>query len=135
MMLALITKNRFFLLLSVAILAVSCGSNQDKNSSSGKSQSDNSSSTVSAPANSCACSNADATRLANTFVRNFDQIQNELPSDVARVIRIDGVDARDNCTWVVTFKISWPFGNTDGAHPDEYIKKRYACDGKEVYEQ
>jgi len=27
----------------------------------------------------------------------------------------------------------WPFGNTDGAHPDEYLKKRYACDGKEVY--
>ena len=69
------------------------------------------------------------------MVDNFTKIQNELASDVARVMTIDDIEKRDNCTWVATFKVSWPFGNTDGAHPDEYLKKRFACDGKEIYEQ
>jgi hypothetical protein len=83
----------------------------------------------------CACTSSDVRSLANQVVSNFTQIQNDLPSDIARIMRIEEVESRDNCTWVVTFKISWPFGNTDGAHPDEFVKKRYACDGKEVYEQ
>ena len=82
----------------------------------------------------CACSTTEARSLAYKYTAAFDKIQNELPSDVARVIRVESVEERNNCAWVVTFKVSWPFGNTDGAHPDEYLKKRYACDGKEVYE-
>jgi hypothetical protein len=83
----------------------------------------------------CVCTSSNVRSLANQVVSNFTQIQNDFPSDIARIMRIEEVEPRDNCTWVVTFKISWPFGNTDGAHPDEFIKKRYACDGKEVYEQ
>jgi len=82
----------------------------------------------------CACSSSDARSLAYKYTAAFDKIQNELPSDMAKVISVESVEERDNCTWVITFKVSWPFGNTDGAHPDEYLKKSYACDGKEVYE-
>jgi hypothetical protein len=90
--------------------------------------------TSSSTGSTCACRSTDARSLAYKYKAAFDKIQNELPSNAARVIRIKSVEERDNCTWVVTFKVSWPFGNTDGAHPDEYFKKRYACDGKRVYE-
>jgi hypothetical protein len=84
----------------------------------------------------CKCSDSDAERLAYKIVEDFTTTQNELPSDIARVMSKYGqAEKRDNCTWLVTFKISWPFGNTDGAHPDEFVKKRLACDGKEVYVQ
>jgi len=83
----------------------------------------------------CKCSDVDVNRLASKIEDDFTQTQNQLESQYARVIRKESVDKRDNCTWVVTFKISWPFGNTDGAHPDEFIKKRFACDGKEIYVQ
>jgi hypothetical protein len=83
----------------------------------------------------CKCTNEDVERLASKIEFDFTQKQNQLESQYARVISKESVDKRDNCTWVVTFKISWPFGNTDGMHPDEYIKKRFACDGKEIYVQ
>ena len=86
--------------------------------------------------NDCACSDFDVQSLANKIVNDFTTTQNELPSELARVMEINGpVDKRDNCTWVVRFKISYPFGNTDGAHPDQYITKRFGCDGKQVYAQ
>ena len=79
----------------------------------------------------CKCSDMDVQRLVNTIERDFRQSQNALESEYARLISTESIDKRDNCTWVVTFKIYWPFG----AHPDEYVKKRVACDGKEVYTQ
>lgn len=109
----------------------SCGERSSNTPVDGQSTITNTSTST---GSTCACSSTDARSLAYKYTAAFDKIQNELPSDVARVIRVESVEERDNCTWVVTFKISWPFGNTDGAHPDEYLKKRYACDGKEVYE-
>lgn len=83
----------------------------------------------------CKCSDVDANALASKIVSNFTQSQNQLESQNARVMRIELIEKRDNCTWVATFKISWPFGNTDGAHPDSFLKKRFICDGKEIYTQ
>ena len=84
----------------------------------------------------CACNDSDAQRLADKIVNDYTKSQNELSSDLARVIEINGpIDKRDNCTWVVQFKISYPFGNTDGAHPDQFLTQRFGCDGKQVYTQ
>lgn len=85
--------------------------------------------------NDCNCSDSDASSLASKIESEFTQTQNQLESQYARVISRESIDKKDNCTWVVTFKISWPFGNTDGAHPDEFITKRFACDGKSIYVQ
>lgn len=83
----------------------------------------------------CKCSDADVNRLVYKIEQEFTQSQNELESQYARVIRKYSVEKRENCSWVVIFKISWPYGNTDGAHPDEFVKKRFLCDGKEIYTQ
>jgi hypothetical protein len=83
----------------------------------------------------CKCSDSDAKSLAYKIESDFTQTQNQLESQYAKVISTESIEKRDNCTWVATFKISWPFGNTDGAHPDEFITKRFACDGKEIYVQ
>jgi hypothetical protein len=122
--------------LSLFTLLGSCGvDNSSKSTKSDQLSGSGGSGNNKPNGESCACTTSDVRRVANQVVNNFTMLQNELPSDMARVIRIDEVDSRDNCMWVVTYKISWPFGNTDGAHPDEYMKKRYACDGKEIYEQ
>ena len=81
----------------------------------------------------CQCSSNDVNRLANQVIQEFTQTQNELPSEMAKVIRKESVDKGDDCSWVVTFKISWPFGNTDGAHPDEFLRKSVSCNGTEAY--
>jgi hypothetical protein len=81
----------------------------------------------------CKCTTADANRLANNIMNAFTQTQNQLPSDMARVINKESINKNDDCTWVASFKISWPFGNTDGAHPDEYITKKFVCNGTEIY--
>jgi len=83
----------------------------------------------------CNCSDRDAKDLANQVVNDFTRSQNDLPSEYARIMNIESVEKRGNCTWLASFRISWPFGNTDGAHPDEFMRKRFACDGKEIYEQ
>lgn len=83
----------------------------------------------------CACTTADAERLAFRITSEFRKTQDQLESGMARIMNVDNVEKRDNCTWVATFKISWPFGNTDGAHPDELITRRIGCDGREVYVQ
>jgi hypothetical protein len=85
--------------------------------------------------NNCNCTDSDASILATQIESDFRQKQNQLESQYARVMSTESIEMRDNCTWVATFKISWPFGNTDGAHPDEFITKRFACDGKEMYIQ
>jgi biopolymer transport protein ExbD len=86
--------------------------------------------------NNCKCSMEDVQRLSFKIISKFTDAENELPSDQAKVIGQFGpIETRDNCTWVITFKISSPWGNSDGLHPDEFIKKRIACDGKEVYVQ
>jgi hypothetical protein len=85
--------------------------------------------------NNCNCTDIDARILATQIESDFRQKQNQLESQYARVMSSESIEKRDNCTWVATFKISWPFGNTDGAHPDEFITKRFACDGKEMYIQ
>lgn len=129
-------NNLLFFLISAFFSFQSCGSGNSPATGKSDQLSGSGGSGNSKPEGaSCACSSSDVQRVANQVVSNFTMLQNELPSDMARVMRIDEVDSRDNCTWVVTYKISWPFGNTDGAHPDEYMKKRYACDGKEIYEQ
>lgn len=131
-------KSIFYTVLLLSFCFSSCTQNNKNNSSAGSnsvSTNTNNSQNTESTSNSCACSTSDANRLAYQIVDNFTKVQNELPSDVARVISVESIEARDNCTWVATFKISWPFGNTDGAHPDEYLKKRFACDGKEIYEQ
>lgn len=81
----------------------------------------------------CNCSDLDANALAIQIVNTYTQSQNQLESQYAKVMKIESIEKRDNGTWVATFKISWPFGNTDGVHPDTYINKRFACDGKEIY--
>lgn len=86
--------------------------------------------------NSCNCPEEDVLRLVRKIESDFTQTQNQLSSEYARTIRqYNRPEKRDNCTWVVTFKVSYPYGNTDGAHPDQLIQKRIACDGKEVYVQ
>jgi len=87
--------------------------------------------------NSCACSDADASRLAYKIQSDFERSQIQVDSDKAKSISIYGpIEKRDNCTWVATFKISDPLGtfvNPDGTTTDQFIKKRFSCDGKEVY--
>jgi hypothetical protein len=84
----------------------------------------------------CNCTTQDVGRLASKIESDYNHIQDELPSGMAKVMsRFGDPEKRDNCTWIIIFKISWPFGDTDGQHPDEFIKKRVACDGKEVYVQ
>ncbi len=120
-------------ILLMALIFVSC-SNPSSNSESGKNSGAQDQSSNEKKDN-CKCSDSDASSLASKIESDYTQTQNQLESQYARVIRTESIDKRDNCTWVATFKISWPFGNTDGAHPDEFIKKRFACDGKEIYVQ
>lgn len=127
-------KNKFIgSALTLIIIFASC-TNQTSNSESVKEPSVQEQKTDEKK-DDCKCSDVDVNRLASKIEDDFTQTQNQLESQYARVISRISVDKRDNCTWVVTFKISWPFGNTDGAHPDEFVKKRFACDGKEIYVQ
>jgi len=83
----------------------------------------------------CNCKQSDIESLAYKFIKEFDNVQNNLDSDVARTISLQGIHDNGNCTWQVEFRISWPFGNTDGAHPDEYITKTGFCNSHQVYLQ
>ncbi len=87
------------------------------------------------PKNKCYCNRPDMESLANKFMSNFTEIQNTLDSDQARIISLESITDNGNCTWQVIFKISWPFGNTDGAHPDEYISKTGFCNSQQIYLQ
>ena len=81
----------------------------------------------------CNCSDRDADNLAFKITMDFERSQNELESQDTRKISLYRMEIRPNCSWVATFEISYPFGNTDGWHEPEYIKKRIMCDGVEVY--
>lgn len=83
----------------------------------------------------CKCKQSDIETLAYKYINEFDNVQNNLDSDVARTISLQGIQDNGNCTWQVEFRISWPFGNTDGAHPDEYITKTGFCNFNQVYLQ
>lgn len=83
----------------------------------------------------CNCKKADIESLAYKFIREFDKTQNNLDSDLARTISLQGIRDNGNCTWQVEFRVSWPFGNTDGAHPDEFITKTGYCNSNQVYLQ
>jgi hypothetical protein len=126
-------RNYISLLLLPLFLFMSC-TNSTSNSEVGK-QSDVQNQNTTEKKDDCNCSDSDARSLASKIEREFTQTQNQLESQYARVMSIESIDKRDNCTWVVNFKISWPFGNTDGAHPDEYVTQRFACDGKSIYVQ
>jgi hypothetical protein len=82
----------------------------------------------------CNCSDRDAGKLAFKMIDDFNQTQNAVSSQYARVMNIAQMPSKTNdCTWYVKFKISYPFGNTDGMHPDQFIEKRILCDGQKVY--
>lgn len=83
----------------------------------------------------CSCKRSDIESVAYKFIHEFDRIQYNLDSDKARTISLQGIHDNGNCTWQVEFRVSWPFGNTDGAHPDEYITKTGFCNSNQVYLQ
>ena len=82
---------------------------------------------------SCNCNYADADGVASKIIREFTRRQNELESQDAKIIKLDRLEKRPDCSWTATFEISYPFGNTDGWHPSEFLRKRFKCDGKEIY--
>ena len=118
--------------LSLILLLFSSCTNISSNSNSSQNPDINSKSDAIAESD-CKCTTADANKLAYSIMNEFTQTQNRLPSDMARVINKSSLEKNDDCTWTATFKISWPFGNTDGAHPDEYISKKFMCNGSEIY--
>ncbi len=118
---------KLFVLSSIFFLSCS------ENSSNSNQNSDLTSSPSSAESDNCNCSTSDADRLAYKIVNEYTQTQNQLPSDMARVMSKQSVEKQDGCSWKVTFKIAWPFGNTDGAHPDEYMTRTFMCNGNEIY--
>ena len=131
----MISKRRKWLscLLALSISIISC---QNQTNSEDATESSNSTQIEVQQKDDCNCSNGDADAFAMKIVDDFTRTQDELPSEEARVISIyKPVEKRNNCTWGVTFKISYPFGNTDGLHPDEFIEKHLVCDGKEIYAQ
>ncbi len=133
-------KIKVFTISTIAIVfaLISCvNSNSSKSNSSVTNQNNASSSNSNNTSNEpkCNCKKSDIESLANKFMSNFDQVQNNLSSDIARTISLESISDNGNCTWHVKFRISWPFGNTDGAHPDEYISKTGTCDANEVYLQ
>ena len=121
-------------MLSLLISCSDAGTGAGKNGNSNNKSIKNNESTDPV-LDDCNCSDRDAKNLANQVVNDFTRSQNDLPSEYARIMNIESVEKRGNCTWLASFRISWPFGNTDGAHPDEFMRKRFACDGKEIYEQ
>jgi hypothetical protein len=127
-------KNKFVSTVLLFVLIFASCTNPSSNSEPNKSNGAQEQNTT-VKKDDCKCSDSDARSLAYKIESDYTQTQNQLESQYARVIRTESIDKRENCTWVATFKISWPFGNTDGAHPDEFITKRFACDGKEIYVQ
>ncbi|MEO5947090.1 MAG: hypothetical protein ABIP79_09755 [Chitinophagaceae bacterium] len=103
-----------------------------KNSSNRKDSKDESE-TKPAETNNCKCSQKDAEWLVSKIEIDFAKSQFDVDSQDARVLREIKLEKRPNCTWVATFELSYPFGNTDGMHPSETIKKRFICDGIELY--
>ena len=83
----------------------------------------------------CNCEKSNIESVAYKFMREFNETQNNVDSDVARTISLDEIRDNGNCTWQVQFKVSWPFGNTDGAHPDEFITKIGFCNSNQVFIQ
>jgi hypothetical protein len=122
-------KNTLKLFVLSSIFFLSCSGN----SSDSNQNSDPSSTPSSAVSDNCNCSTSDANRLAYKMIKEYTQIQNQLPSEMARVMSQQSVEKQDGCSWKVTFKIAWPFGNTDGAHPDEYVTRTFMCNGSEIY--
>lgn len=128
-------KNKMFILLiALTVLVGACNNSGDKTQPA-EEQKTNAPDSKMETKDDCNCSRNDANGLASKIVREFEQSQNELESQYARVMRLDRLEQRPDCSWVATFEISWPFGNTDGMHPSEFIKKRFLCDGVEIYSQ
>ncbi len=82
------------------------------------------------PIVTCKCSDNDAKSLAYQIIRDFRISQNNVESDLAKELKLDNIDKRENCTWVVTFKMLEGYAGDYGL-----IKKRFACDSKEIYVQ
>ena len=80
----------------------------------------------------CNCGRAAADRLATKIMNEFDESQKYVNSGSARRIRLTELESRPNCDWIANFELYSPFGNSM-IDPTIYLKKRFSCDGKEIY--
>lgn len=80
----------------------------------------------------CQCKTEDAEKLASKIINNFNQKQNEIETQYTKTISLYGpIEQRPDCSFIATFQIE------DGVtgYNRQLIKKRFKCDGVEIYEQ
>jgi hypothetical protein len=82
----------------------------------------------------CDCTEQDARKIANKIRNEFTRIQNNRNSEDAKVMSIKSIEKSSDCDWIINIKVSWPFGNTDGLHPDEYYQKLLKCNNGRLME-
>lgn len=117
------------LLSIIALLFLSCYKDDKTNTTNSyrSSENNNNSNGLQTKNNNCDCSENDATRIANSMVREIEKSQFDVSSEDFIDVRIYDLQKNSDCSYSVTFKVQNNGERVAGWNSAETITKTINC--------